>query len=813
MSTPAAQVRVRLSAEGVRDVVSSLKAIERQAKDTASARGFGALNGALREFKGLLPAIGVGALAVGIGSLVRNALQGADALGKLSQKTGATVEDLSALNVVGRLTDVSLEQIQGGVTKLARSIGELEAGSKPAVRAFASLGLAAKDFKDLDTGQAFELVAKRVMAIEDPFRRAQIGTEVLGRGFADLIPVMQAVADQGLGPLREQAQSLGLLITGDLAAAADAAGDSFDIIKIQADGLATAFVSGLAPSIVAVMSQFSESIKGDGVKEMQEFGRETGRILRVVIRTFQLFGHAAGNVFTGLTKQVAGFFAFFKAVFSGDFARAGNIWKSLGDESSEDAQKARTQFLDDLDALIAEANRDAPAIRIPVKVDTKGLSERMAAAIEAADAAAEKASTDSAGKRARDAAERARKEQLDKETAAAQTRLDLEQRILEITGHAREARLSQLDEEIAKIRQVIAAANGGKVPAADEAKIQQFRAANVANLDFEDAIAKAQAGLEDLARQRERIEQDVQLGISTEAEGQTRILALEQQRLITLQQLAAAALAAAQATGSPEAIAQAQAIADAVAQVDISVRSTQTSLQKLGQAGQDAFTGGLADLLGNLRSFSDVGNIFNSLAATVASALQRMAAEMLAASIQAALFKAALSWFGGGTSAVSSGASAAARGIGPMRAGGVVGYAGGGPFDATGGGRIRGPGTGTSDSIPAITTRGRPLLVSNGEFIVREAVVRQPGMMDLLHTINAGRLALDMVPRRMPRGFVEGGAVSGDAAPAKAGRAGFAGVLGLEEGLVMRHLESEAFDKLLVRKLERNRTSVRSVIG
>lgn len=71
-------------------------------------------------------------------------------------------------------------------------------------------------------------------------------------------------------------------------------------------------------------------------------------------------------------------------------------------------------------------------------------------------------------------------------------------------------------------------------------------------------------------------------------------------------------------------------------------------------------------------------------------------------------------------------------------------------FGFSHGGLIRGPGTSTSDSI---TTR-----VSTGEFVVRAAAVRRPGVLSLLDAINAGQVrdvsarlaALTAPPRRRP---------------------------------------------------------------
>lgn len=72
------------------------------------------------------------------------------------------------------------------------------------------------------------------------------------------------------------------------------------------------------------------------------------------------------------------------------------------------------------------------------------------------------------------------------------------------------------------------------------------------------------------------------------------------------------------------------------------------------------------------------------------------------------------------------------------------------------GGHVRGPGTETSDSIPA--------MLSDNEFVTRAAVVRQPGMLPLLHDINSrGWAALDDLVARVHHAT---GGLAGVPAPA-----------------------------------------------
>jgi len=65
------------------------------------------------------------------------------------------------------------------------------------------------------------------------------------------------------------------------------------------------------------------------------------------------------------------------------------------------------------------------------------------------------------------------------------------------------------------------------------------------------------------------------------------------------------------------------------------------------------------------------------------------------------------------------------------------------------GGFVSGPGTTTSDSIPA--------MLSNSEFVVKAASVQKPGVLGLLHAINGGASVPSLFGRR--RGYADGGIV------------------------------------------------------
>lgn len=115
------------------------------------------------------------------------------------------------------------------------------------------------------------------------------------------------------------------------------------------------------------------------------------------------------------------------------------------------------------------------------------------------------------------------------------------------------------------------------------------------------------------------------------------------------------------------------------------------------------------------------------------------------------------------------------------------------------GGYIRGPGTATSDSVPA--------RLSNGEYVLRAQAVRQLGIAFLDSLNSIGPTALK--PRR-GMAFAEGGVV--DRAATSVG-GGFDATVGLEEGLVVKHLQTRAGTRAVLNIIAANKNSVQTIVS
>ena len=155
-----------------------------------------------------------------------------------------------------------------------------------------------------------------------------------------------------------------------------------------------------------------------------------------------------------------------------------------------------------------------------------------------------------------------------------------------------------------------------------------------------------------------------------------------------------------------------------------------------GQSGHN-MTAGAAAVTGSAGALSAAGGTL----ITGAAAIQAAAVSLAAAN---------------GVKGVGQGASGAGGGGILSSVGNWFGGLSGGGVKAPTGGHVTGPGTTTSDSIPA--------MLSNWEYVTRAAVVQQPGALPFLHDFNRfGMSALDDYARRVHHAT---GGLAGVPAPA-----------------------------------------------
>ena len=246
-------LKVRLTAEGIQDVVNSLKKIQTETQKTAKAG---------KDAGDALGALGTIFAAQQLAAFAAKALDAADALYKMSQKIGVPVEQLSVLSWQAQQADLSSESLEKGMIKLSKSLVALESGSAPTVEAFKRIGLAASDLKGISLDQVLLKIANAQAKYADGAGKAATMTELMGKSGANFIPLLNDMAGGGYDKATAQLKELGLVISTDMAKGAQDFNDSMKRMEMAAQGAAIQITQGMLPGMTKSITALTAALAG-----------------------------------------------------------------------------------------------------------------------------------------------------------------------------------------------------------------------------------------------------------------------------------------------------------------------------------------------------------------------------------------------------------------------------------------------------------------------------------------------------------------------------------------------------------------------
>ena len=366
--------------------------------------------------------------------------------------------------------------------------------------------------------------------------------------------------------------------------------------------------------------------------------------------------------------------------------------------------------------------------------------------------------------------------------------INVEIALLRAQGREREAAAIEAEQRFGKLRERQAAdGNLGGVAAIDNlVAIEQARARLI------EVQAQVDAAFERQTRGETRIQAEREAGLISEVGARRELVELHGQTAAEVERLLPEMRALAEATGDPAAIARVQQLTDEVGKLRIAADATGQALREGFETGLTRALEGLID--GTLTLRGALSALFEQMGRAMAQlAAQNLAQEATAGLTRlfgggagaqgtelvtgAAAVTGSATALVGGAAAVTGSATAltaasgtlvtgaaaieaAAAALASAGATGAASSGGGGflstignwfgslfsPTGAADGGHIRGPGTSTSDSIPA--------WLSDNEFVTRAAVVQQPGALGFLREFNRiGMRALEHWSRHATGGL------------------------------------------------------------
>jgi hypothetical protein len=371
--------------------------------------------------------------------------------------------------------------------------------------------------------------------------------------------------------------------------------------------------------------------------------------------------------------------------------------------------------------------------------------------------------------------------------------------------------------------------------------VAQFKAAATQQADFASKKTTGQGAIADLASD----EEDVRLkNIAVVAEA--KIAEMERARIPILEAMAAAMTKA--AVGADQ-IKEAADFTKEIDKLALAAKKADVDFTAFKDQATTAIKGDLTTFLGStITQAKSVGDAFAHLGQSVVSSIQKIVAQLLIEIATRKILKALGLSSGSGDAGKSAdkmvaasavmtvGGTAVKKGADDLQnaadslmasasmlleaneAGGASGGGGGGDDGSGGGGAsgivsglagllmaaegglVQGPGTATSDSIPA--------RLSTGEFVLRAAAVQDIGL-PALALMNRG-LHFGSIRGHSIPSFAEGGLVThgtrSDGVDVNIG-------LGLDQGLILQHLSSKAAGKVILRHVGNNPKAVSKAIS
>ena len=169
--------------------------------DSDLKKGEASVDGFLGKIKDAGSAIAIAFGVTKIKGFIDGQLQAAGALRRSSATLGIATQQLQAYELAAQLAGVEGDAMTTGLRFLNRNLAQATSGSAEAAKEFSSVGISFKDSTGhaRAAGDVIEELADKVAGLSNPAERTALAMRLLGRGGAQLIPLLS----KGSGAFRE----------------------------------------------------------------------------------------------------------------------------------------------------------------------------------------------------------------------------------------------------------------------------------------------------------------------------------------------------------------------------------------------------------------------------------------------------------------------------------------------------------------------------------------------------------------------------------------------------------------------------------
>lgn len=204
----------------IKEVAGGFEDVGKKAKTAGDAIKNGFLERIGKAaFDGLLSVLR--SIPAAFSSSIRSVIDYGGKLVDMRAKTAIAIEAQQQLAHAGKLVGVSFE------SDIVPAIGKMQQALTDAPEKFMRLGLSVTDLRKMKPEDQFLAIGERIGQIADPAQRATAAISIFGKAGATLLPLFTSNVRQAM----EEAKRLGLVMSTEVAEAADDLGDSLDTMS------------------------------------------------------------------------------------------------------------------------------------------------------------------------------------------------------------------------------------------------------------------------------------------------------------------------------------------------------------------------------------------------------------------------------------------------------------------------------------------------------------------------------------------------------------------------------------------------------
>lgn len=238
-----------------------------------------------------IAALALAGLSIGIVVVTKQLFdlskKAADFQGKmfdLAQQTGVAVETLSALEIVARTTGGNIDSITQSLVLFQRKLEEAQDPTSKAADKFRDLGVSVND-----TETSFREALTALAAMPEGFSQTNAAAELFGaRGGKQVLAILKET-NGDLDAAITKFRAMGILISDDVARAADKFNDEFALLEFQLRALAGVAAKELIPAMVEIVRGLSGLV--DAARPVAAvFGSIAGPVVRSLAHALRGLG-------------------------------------------------------------------------------------------------------------------------------------------------------------------------------------------------------------------------------------------------------------------------------------------------------------------------------------------------------------------------------------------------------------------------------------------------------------------------------------------------------------------------------------------